>query len=254
MAGPLGSAALSFGPAFLHVLFPSSCASCGAPRRGLGGGGLCRACWRALPRLDATAACASCALPGAAPLCRSCLASPPPIGRAAAVAPYEGVARRLVHALKFRAHDILAAPAAALMADAARSLSLHERADAVVPVPSTPRRNRERGYDPAALLALEAARRLRRPFRPLLARTREGTPQSSVPAAERRLNVRGAFAAAPRARALRLLLVDDVMTTGATAFEAARALQAAGAAGVDLLLFARTPEVRPARDTAPEAS
>ena len=252
VAGALGTAALSCGPAFLHLLFPSCCAACGAARRGVGGGGLCRSCWRALPRLEAGSACEACALPGAAPLCRACLADAPPVSRAAAVARYEGVARRLVHAFKFRGHDILAAPAAALMAAEAHARALDDGLDAVVPVPSTPRRNRERGYDPAVLLAAETARRLGRPCRPLLSRTRESAPQSSFPAGERRRNVRGAFAASPRARSLRLLLVDDVMTTGATAFEAARALRAAGAADVALLVLARTPEALSAHPAPPE--
>lgn len=128
------------------------------------------------------------------------------------------------------------------MAAVARRARLDGTPDAVVPVPSTARRNRERGYDPGALLAEEVARRLRRPLRALVSRRRESPPQSTVPAAERRANVRGAFSASRAARDLRLLLVDDVMTTGATVFEAARALRAAGAVDVDLLVLARTPE------------
>ncbi|MBK9089030.1 MAG: ComF family protein [Holophagales bacterium] len=113
---------------------------------------------------------------------------------------------------------------------------------AVVPVPSTTRRNRDRGYDPGGLLAEEVARQLGRPLRALLSRVREAPPQSALPAAERRRNVHGAFRSSPSARGAHLLLVDDVMTTGATAFEAARTLRAAGAAHVDLLVLARTPE------------
>jgi ComF family protein len=128
------------------------------------------------------------------------------------------------------------------MASAARTLGLHERIDAVVPVPSTGKRNRERGYDPGALLAEEVSRRLGRPLRPLLSRAREAPPQSTVAAAERRRNVLGAYFASPRVRGLEVLLVDDVMTTGATAFEAARTLRGAGARGVALLVLARTPE------------
>jgi predicted amidophosphoribosyltransferase len=116
-------------------------------------------------------------------------------------------------------------------------------------VPSTRARNRERGYDPGPLLGLEAARHLGLPFRQLLLRARSGgggrgsgqPPQSSLPAGERRRNVAGAFTALPRVRGLSLLLVDDVMTTGATAFEAAATLRSAGAASVRLLVLARTP-------------
>lgn len=250
VAGAFGIASSLPGPALLHLVFPSCCAACGAPRRGLGGGGLCRACWRALPLLESGDACRRCALPSAAPLCRACAAAPPPVSRTAAVARYEGVARRLVHALKFRGHDILVPRCGALMADAA--LGLAGPLDALVPVPSTARRNRDRGYDPAALLAEDVARRLSRPLRRLLSRAREAPPQSTVPAAERRGNVRGAFSSSSRARGLALLLVDDVMTTGATAFEAARTLRAAGAATVALLVLARTPEAGPPSRNHPE--
>lgn len=173
--------------------------------------------------------------------------------RAAAVVRYEGVARRLVHALKFRGHDILAAPSGALMAETARANGFDRGTGAVVPVPSTARRNRDRGYDPGALLAEDVARRLRRPLRRLLERVREARPQSSLPATQRRRNVQGVFAASPSARGAELLLVDDVMTTGATAFEAARALREAGASRVDLLVLARTPETEPFPHAPPEA-
>lgn len=239
---PLGTASFLSGPGLLQLLLPSCCASCGAARRGVGGGGICRACWRGLPLLAPGETCETCGLPSPSPRCRSCAVHPPPVRRAVAVTRYEGVARRLVHAFKFRGHDILASRAGELMAASARSAGLHRDLDAVVPVPSTARRNRDRGYDPAALLAGEVARRLGRPARGLVSRLRESPPQSTVPASERRANVRGAFASSPTARGLRLLLVDDVMTTGATVFEAARALQASGAAGIDLLVFARTPE------------
>ena len=163
------------------------------------------------------------------------------------------MARRLVHALKFRGHDILAARAGARRAAAAGAGALLEAGlDAVVPVPSTPRRNRDRGYDPGALLAAETARSVGRPLRRLLARVREAPPQSTVPAAARHRNVRGAFASPGRTRGLRLLLVDDVMTTGATAFEAARTLLEAGASSVDLLVLARTPEAGPLHPESPE--
>ena len=254
VASAFGTGSLLPGPALLHLLFPSCCASCGAARRGVGGGGLCRACWKALPLLDRTSACERCALPSAGPLCRACASVAPPVWGAASVATYEGVARRLVHALKFRGHDTLVAPSGALMAAAARERGFDDRLDAVVPIPSTVRRNRERGYDPGALLAEEVARRLGRPLRALLSRVREAPPQSRVPAAERPRNVRGAFASSPRARGLRLLLVDDVMTTGATAFEAARTLRAAEASSVALLVLARTPEAGTSHPDPPETT
>src|ERR1035437_2599952 len=110
------------------------------------------------------------------------------------------------------------------------------------PSPSPRRRKRERGYDPAMLLADETGRLLATPRRALLSRTRETPPQSTLPAAQRRGNVEGAFASSPRARGRVLVLVDDVVTTGATLFAAARALREAGARDVRALVLARTPE------------
>ncbi len=158
---------------------------------------------------------------------------------------YEGGLRALHHAYKFRGWDLLADPCGARLADAARSASLDAGADALVPLPSTRGRNRARGYDPAALLAESAGRKLARPVRSWLLRTRETTPQSELPAARRRANVDGAFAASAAVKGRVLVLVDDVATTGATLFSAARALADAGAAEVRGLVLARTPEPEP---------
>ena len=149
---------------------------------------------------------------------------------------------RIVIAFKFHGYDILAEPASRLMADVAADTAC----DAIVPVPSTRSRNRERGYDPARLLARGIASRVGRPLAgSLLKRARETAPQSSLAASERRENVQGAFASSPGAAGLSLLLVDDVMTTGSTAFSAAQALLASGARRVDFVVLARTPESKP---------
>jgi len=226
----------------LSFLVPSRCAACGEARRGVGGGGVCARCWSTLPVLDAEESCPRCALPTGGRTCRACERRPPPVDRAAAVGPYAGSLKRLIAAYKFEGWDLLAPPAAARMAELARRTRLDEGVDAVVPVPSTRGRNRRRGYDPADLLAMEAARRLGLPAEALLARTRETAPQSDLPASKRPANVAGAFAARPAAAGRSILLVDDVVTTGATAFAAASALRAAGARTVCLLVLARTPE------------
>ena len=226
----------------LTFLVPSRCAACGESRRGVGGGGVCAACWRDLPALDPAESCPRCALPTGGGTCRGCERRPPPVERAAAVGLYAGSLRRLIAAFKFGGWDLLAAPAAARMAALARRTHLDEGVDAVTPIPSTRGRNRRRGYDPADLLASEAARRLGRPVEGFLARTRETAPQSDLPASKRSANVAGAFAARPATAGRSILLVDDVVTTGATAFAAASALRDAGARTVRLLVLARTPE------------
>ncbi len=226
----------------LELLAPSRCGVCDAPRVDLGGGGVCRACWASLPILDAAAACPRCALPGSGSPCASCRLAPPAVTRTAAFGLYAGGLRTLHHAFKFAGWDLLAAPLGDRLAALALSTGITDGAHALVSVPSTRRRNRERGYDPAMLLAHETSRRLDTPNRVLLSRTRDTPPQSSLPAPGRRANVKGAFAASPRARGRVLVLVDDVVTTGATLFAAADALSAAGAAEVRALVLARTPE------------
>ena len=229
----------------LALLVPSRCAVCDEPRRDAGGGGVCPACWASLPRLAPSAACPRCALPGDGGPCASCRREPPPLSRTAAFGLYAGGLKTLLVAFKFHGWDLLAAPCGARLAEAARMSDLVAGAEALVPVPSTRRRNRERGYDPAALLAESAARCLRLPARALLSRTRDTHPQSDLPAGARRANVEGAFAAKESARGRVLVLVDDVSTTGATLFSAARALALAGAADIRGLVLARTPEPEP---------
>jgi ComF family protein len=226
---------------FLSLIAPSRCAGCGRPRRGAGGGGFCRSCWEGLPRFEAGSTCPRCALPTGGMLCRGCASSEPPVARTVAFGPYEGGLKRLVHVMKFQGFDIAAAPAGARLADAVRRSGI-DASDAVVAVPSTRDRNRERGYDPGALLAQELGRRLSLRILPALTRVRETPPQSALGASERRSNVAGAFRGRPIAAGRSLLLVDDVMTTGATVFTAARALRDAGARCVDLAILARTPE------------
>ncbi|MCD9032453.1 ComF family protein [Luteimonas sp. Y-2-2-4F] len=218
-------------------LWPARCPVCREPAED----GLCEPCARALPWLGP--ACARCAAPlagadGADATCGDCLRRPPPFERARAAFRYGFPLDRLLPRFKFHRDlacgRLLARWMLAACADAARP-------GALVPLPLHPARLRERGYDQALELARPLARGLGLPLRTdLLQRVRATAPQSRLDAAARRRNVRGAFrgaAGAPR----HVALVDDVMTTGATLAEAARALKRAGAARVDVWVCARVP-------------
>ena len=236
-----------------RLLWPTRCLACGEP--GGEAWDLCPACAAGLPWSGA--ACVRCALPlpglvaacggapeGAghadAPVCGACLAQPPPLDAAYAACLYRAPLDRLLPRFKF--HEDLAAGRllAQLMAEAFAALP---RPDALVPVPLHRARLRRRGYDQALELAKPLARALRIPLRAdALVRVRATAPQSERDAAARRRNVRHAFAVRPGAPLpARVVLVDDVMTTGATLHAAARALRRAGVARVEAWVCARVP-------------
>jgi predicted amidophosphoribosyltransferase len=223
----------------LAVVAPPACAACRAPlaRAELR---LCADCTRALPWMPART-CRRCGLPSHR---RGCPASAAAFTRAWAPLAYDGVARELVAALKFRA----ALPVAALMAaHMAANLPADLRggrappgpATALVPVPPQSARARRRGFDPAAALAAALGPRLGVPASACLRRRdREGRQVGATRAQRRRpgrlsIELRGR----PPAR---VLLVDDVHTTGATLDACARALVAGGCGEVVALTYART--------------
>lgn len=145
---------------------------------------------------------------------------------------------------RFKFHDEpgWASPLAGLMLAAGRKSGVLHNCEALVPVPLSPRRLAERGYNQA----WELARRLGHPTLPgVLLRCVDGAPQHKLDRAERLTHLHGAFmvhpARLPKVRGRRLLLIDDVVTTGATLQAAAAALVQAGAASVDALVLAATP-------------
>lgn len=154
----------------------------------------------------------------------------------------EPPADRLVHQLKYRGWRALAEPMGRMMAGVCWPDELHWPA-VIVPVPTTRRREHERGYNQAALLAHALSRATRTPVRALLSRTSGTRTQTALQPAARAANVAGAFAARD-AEGQHVILVDDVLTTGATAAECARALVAADACCVRLITFARAFEIR----------
>jgi len=167
--------------------------------------------------------------------CRECAGRRLAFASARAAVRYEREARVLVGAWKERALRSLAAVAAGVLADAVALPA----ADALTFVPADPDRSLSRGHHPAATLADRLAALWGLPVLPLLERPRAGKAQRELGLADRGGNVAGVFVAC-RAPPPRVVLVDDVYTTGATASEAARCLVRAGARRVDVLTFART--------------
>jgi ComF family protein len=231
------------GRAALDTLYPPICLACRAATSEAGA--LCSSCWRAM-RFIERPFCDRLGTPfehdlGEGLLSPQAVTDPPVFQRARAVARFEdGPARRLVHRLKYSDRGELAAPMGAWMARAGADVLAE--ADAITPVPLHARRLWTRRFNQAAALGREIARRAGKPFEPALLRRIKATRSQVGLSREQRVqNMQGAFRAAPAAsvQGRRIALVDDVLTSGATANAAARALLRAGAAQVDLIVFAR---------------
>jgi len=212
---------------FLDALFPRRCAGCAA-----GPWPFCERCAAELTSLGPPR-CERCGRPTPGPVttCRDC----PPVTIASARAPflYAGPAKAAIRRLKFSGWRAVAAA----LADAMVTTGPFE-ADVVTWVPLARGRLAERGYDQAKALALGVSRGLDLPARPLLRRIAATAPQARRSAEERRLAMAGAFEALGGATG-RVLLVDDVLTTGATAAACASTLLASGARSVSLVTAAR---------------
>ena len=228
----------------LDLVLPPLCLVCRAP---IGADGArCPACWSRV-RFIGPPHCARCGLPfdesaGPHAICAACTRRPPLFDRARAVMRYDDGARPLI--LRFKNADRLhAAPALARWLARAAGPLLDE-AELIVPVPLHWRRLLRRRYNQSAELARALAKISGRPASvDAVRRLRHTPPQGRRNPAERRANVRAAFAVPERRRALvrgrRVLVVDDVLTTGATLDAVARALTRAGAAAVDAVTLAR---------------
>ena len=244
--------------AVVRALLAPECASCGALLDHPLSDPVCDVCWRAVTFLTPPC-CVLCgdALPGwraPAPLCARCRRRRPVFAAARSAGEYSGSLREIIHAFKYERRRVLAPRLAGMMRDAGGEIL--DGADAVVPVPLHPWRAMTRGFNQADDLAAH----LGLPIWRLLRRRRHGPPQASLPAARRHSNVRAAYVLGTRSssaclgarRRARLqgrtvVLVDDVMTTGATLNACAEVLVSAGAQAVRALTVARTAAGRPVR-------
>ena len=232
--------------ALLDTLFPPLCHVCRTFVPGREEIHLCPGC-RERIALIRSPLCPICGLPfategGLDHPCGPCITGRRPFSRARAAARFEGPVQELIHRFKYRNKVHLARPLGLLTAQALAGFPPAGGADLIVPVPLHRKRLRERGFNQAQLLGRVLAKQWRINLSVHnLRRVRWTEPQIGLCAAEREQNVRGAFRVAEPARyeGRRLLLVDDVYTTGSTVGECARTLKRAGAEEVLVITVAR---------------
>ncbi len=226
--------------AILDVLLPSPCITCGRT-----GSAMCAECLEEVERFRGPE-CGSCALPmqlGTTQVqCDACRRAPSVVSSVRSAGPYRGTLRSAIHALKYGDRPDAASPLASLLvAPVTRLIAGSSVATpwTLVPVPLHPKRIATRGYDQASLLALHLARSLEWPIEARLHRVRETVPQVGLGRAARLANMSGAFCFQGQPITGTIILVDDVMTTGATLEQAARACLAAGCTDVCAVTLAR---------------
>ena len=175
-------------------------------------------------------------------ICSDCIGKPPPFTAARGAVHYAGAVRELVHRFKYGGKVQLCRPLALLAAGPLAAFAAESCADCIMPVPLHRKRLRQRGFNQAVLLGNILAKKWHLPhYRHNLRRIRWTEPQIQLTARERRENVAGAFALqdAASVRGRRIILVDDVYTTGSTAAECARTLRGGGAEAVFVVTVAR---------------
>jgi ComF family protein len=244
------------------TLFPAQCTLCGSPLPRISSVPICDACWSEIRRSEGLS-CRSCGESLDAPpvdgvattyLCRTCRIIPPPFARAVAFGTYEGRMREAIHALKYDRMHPAARRLGAMLAEAIVQLAPDAPGEfLVVPVPLHRIKRKERGFNQARALAqcaIQALRKLHPELHLTLAprtlmRQRSTDSQAGLTPRQRRINVRGAFKVSDQSavRGKNILLIDDILTTGATARAAAQSLKRAGAASIYVATLARARRV-----------
>jgi len=235
--------------ALVNLFFPDACLVCGIPIARAGDRAVCDTCWKRVLQLRiAPPWCPSCGIPyqqwnlDSSHLCGECLLELPSYAGARSFGYYSSELRRLVHALKFFGRKNLADLLAPQLASAFLNTWDRDEVELIVPIPLHPKRARDRGFNQAAVLGRPLARLLGIAYHEgVLSRVRETLPQVGLSDRARVQNLRGAFRCVERSavEGRRVLLVDDVMTTGATIASATRTLLEGGASRVCVLTLAR---------------
>jgi ComF family protein len=227
-----------------EIVLPSPCVACGEPlpltRRVAS---CCVECWSALPKI-VCGKCSRCGIPASAYpagsefTCGECFDRRTALNWIDAWGRYDGALERVLQAFKFQRHDFLAADLATLLYDT--YVERGEEFDLITAVPMHRSRERRRGYNQAELLATELAKLAGVPFDgTLLTKREDREPQSTLPKDQRRANVRHLFEAGTRATAIRVLIIDDICTTGETLRACAAALSKTGAKRICAIAVAR---------------
>jgi ComF family protein len=232
--------------AFTDILFPPLCHACKAFIPDAGEIHLCQSCLAESP-LISSPQCTICGLPfltegGTDHPCSGCIQDPPFYAAARAAMLFDGPARDLIHRFKYGKKVQHSRPLGLLTARHTELFAVNCSADLIIPVPLHLKRLRQRGFNQAVLLGEFLANRWRIPLsRNNLRRIRWTEPQINLSAAERKENVRGAFEVRDAAgvSSRRVILVDDVFTTGSTVAECARTLKKAGAEAVFVVTVGR---------------
>ncbi|MGE5893179.1 MAG: ComF family protein [bacterium] len=221
----------------LDLLFPSSCPVCRSRSDSLLTSPVCASCWEEIEKHPGTG-CRTCGAitsydPG--DRCQECRNIKPVFDRVITFGLYDGPLKEIIHAMKFRQMKKLAL----LLGRELAQLDLPD-ADVLVPVPLGRKGLRDREFNQAALMAKKVSEKTGIPLvLNRLVKIRETVPQSTLPAQERKDNVKNAYALSGPMSCMRVMLVDDIVTTGATVNECARVLRKAGAASVSVLAAAR---------------
>ena len=232
----------------LNLIYPDRCFVCSAPLARRQDCGICSACWnKALALKIKPPRCSSCGLPfqsfqdESEHLCGNCILHVPPYSGARSFGFYTAELSRLIQTLKFHGRRNTVELLAPLLAATLFANWSREDFDALVPVPLHPRRKRDRGYNQSELLARSLARQIQLACCEALVRVHPTAPQVGLTDSQRHENVRNAFRCrnAGQIAGKRILLIDDVMTTGATVASAAQALLDGGAMRVSVLTVAR---------------
>lgn len=224
-----------------RALYPAVCALCGAPAEA--DIDLCRACRDELPHNHN--GCRRCALPLPAAaersICGNCRDQPPPFERCLSPLLYRPPLDRLIAGLKFHGQLRYGRLLGELLADYLQR-ARPPAPQLIIPVPLHPSRLRQRGYNQALEIARPLSCRLRIPLAYRICARQRATPaQAELEKDQRQRNIRGAFVSSAAIHARHVALVDDVLTTGATAGELARLLKSKGVERVELWAVARTP-------------